>query len=162
MSASNNYDCGCLAARSWIDWPLRSLIYFCWLLASLPLTPGISICKILSSVSGWLPFFMKKRQFFFIFVFSLLVLWGMPANWSNNSFAEWYYWKYQNSWEEFKVYLPVTLNIQEDFFVDCREKWIYEVNDMKTVEQWISIPSREHLAAHFNYLVLDVHFNYFK
>lgn len=111
----------------------------------------------------WLAaFFYEKRQFFFIFVFSLLVLWGMPANWSNNSFAEWYYWKYQNSWEEFKVYLPVTLNIQEDFFVDCREKWIYEVNDMKTVEQWISIPSREHLAAHFNYLVLDVHFNYFK
>lgn len=74
LTASDNYDCGCLAARSWIHWPLHFQVYFCCLLASLPLTPGISICKILSSVSGCLSTFLRKKGFFFIFPFSQLVL----------------------------------------------------------------------------------------
>lgn len=107
MTVSNNYDCGCLAARSWIHWRLHSQVYFCCPLASLPLTPGISICKILFSVSVWLSTFWREGGFFFILPFSHLVLSRITAKGRlqrrvKMSSAESFHWKYQNSWDQLK------------------------------------------------------------
>lgn len=72
LTASDNYDC--LAARSWIQWPMNSQVYFCCQFFSLPPTPDISICRIFSSVFACLYTFLREKIFFRFFPFSQWVL----------------------------------------------------------------------------------------
>lgn len=65
LTASDNYDCVCLAARSWIQWPLNSQIYFCCQFFFLSQHAKSSLLSLDIYVLFW-----EKKTFFHFFPFS--------------------------------------------------------------------------------------------